>query len=234
MLLLDAEQRAGATRLVRVYYEGTARSSRAFDDGIGTRVIVSTLGPGSLGGDRLQIVGQVGAGAHLIVESQSATKIYGPGTSKCFAHWTVAEGATLELRTEPLLLFGTACYEGRTEIELAPTARISMLECIAQAENAPARARLITTIRRGERLALRDAIALDTERLQCSAVGTFVGFGGELRVADADDNSVRIGTGSTLQGGLFLRAIGRRVWDVRARLASAYSLPQVLPFCDIK
>ncbi len=216
-----------------MHYEGTARSSRAFDDGSGTRVIISTLGPGSLGGDRLRIVGQVGAGAHLIVESQSATKIYGPGTSACFAHWTVAEGATLELRTEPLLLFGTACYEGRTELMLAPTARLSMHECIAQAEDAPAHARLITTIRRGERLALRDAIVLDTETLQSNAVGTFVGFGGEQILAE-DDVSVRVGAGTTLQGGLFLRAIGRRVWDVKARLASAYSVPQVLPFCDIK
>jgi len=208
-----------------VHYEGTARSSRAFDDGHGTRVIISTLGPGSLGGDRLRIVGQVGPGAHLIVESQSATKIYGPGTSECIASWTVAEDATLELRTEPLLLFGAASYEVRTEFVLAPTARVSMLECIAQAEDAPSCARLITTIHRAERLALRDAIALDSGKLASGAVGTLVGFGGELCEPAADNDAVRVGVGSTLHGGVFLRATGRRVWDVKTALASAYSLP---------
>ena len=207
-----------------MHYEGTARSSRAFDDGCGTRIIVSTLGPGSLGGDRLAITGTVGEGAHLIVESQSATKIYGPRTSQCLAHWTVSEGATLELRMEPLLLFGTASYEGRTDVVLASTARLSMLECIAQAEEAPSCARLVTSIRRGGRLALRDAIALDAEHLQGCAVGMLVGFGGEVRAPENDADRVRIGAGTTLGGGTFLRATGRRVWDVKTELAAAYRL----------
>lgn len=206
-------------------YEGTARSSRAFDDGAGTRIVVSTLGPGSLGGDNLRIEGTVGPRAHLIVTGQSATRVYGPGISRYVARWTVAEGATLELRNEPLLLFADAAYDARTEITLAHDARLLNVECVAAAERGPVYAQVVTTIRREGRLALRDAVRLD-EHLLCGAVGTLTGFGGRLR--DFDEPSAGIGT--TRLGGTFVRMQAQSVWAMQQRLLSCY----VLPFCDIK
>jgi urease accessory protein UreH len=192
------------------------------------------VGPGSLSGDVLRIEGSVHRGAHLIVESQSATKVYGPGISRYEARWTVAEGATLELRNEPLLLFGEAAYVANTEIALAPDARLSMRECVARAEDAPSTARIMTIVRVGGRLALRDAMQLNDAALATQAIGTLVGFGGALAEL-RDQTGVRIGIGTTLCDGTFLRVTGRRAWDVRATLESAYAvLPQVLPFCDIK
>ena len=67
--------------------------------------------------------------------------------------------------------------------------------------------------------------AKDRHSHRRGAVGTLVGFGGELCEPAADNDAVRVGVGSTLHGGVFLRATGRRVWDVKTALASAYSLP---------
>lgn len=205
-------------------YEGTARASRAFDDGSGTRVVVSTLGPGSLGGDALRIDGCVRTGAHLIVESQSATKIYGPGISRYQAHWTVAEGGTLELRNEPLLLFGDAAYTSSTEVLLARGSRLCIRECAARAEEASATAEITTIVRIDQRLALRDSMQLDDETLGARAIGTLVGFGGIFRET-MTGTGVRIGIGSTLLGGTFLRISGDRAWDVKAALESVYAIP---------
>lgn len=171
----------------------------------------------------LRIDGCVRAGAHLIVESQSATKIYGPGISRYEARWTIAEGGTLELRNEPLLLFGNAAYVSNTEVLLANGARFCMRECVARAEEASATARITTIIRRDQRLTLRDAMELDDETLGVRAIGTLVGFGGNLRDTTAYPG-VRIGIGTTLEGGTFLRVLGQRAWDVRAALESAYAL----------
>ncbi|HTX02330.1 MAG TPA: urease accessory protein UreD [Candidatus Acidoferrales bacterium] len=186
-------------------------------------MVVSTIGPGSLGGDVLRIDGSVGAEAHLIVESQSATKIYGPGISRYEARWRVAEGGTLELRNEPLLLFGGAAYVSHTEVLLARGARLCMRECVSRAEDASASARITTIVRRDGRLALRDAMQLGDETLGTRSIGTLVGFGGALRDRPVCSD-VRAGVGTTLLDGTFLRVSGRRAWDVRATLESAYSL----------
>jgi hypothetical protein len=109
-----------------------------------------------------------------------------------------------------------------------------MRECVARAEDAPSSARITTIVRIEGRLALRDAMQLDDAALAREAIGTLVGFGGALAEM-RDGPGVRVGIGTTLLDGTFVRVTGRRAWDVRSRLESAYAvLPQVLPFCDIK
>lgn len=202
-------------------YEGTARASRAFADRDGTRVVVSTLGPGSLGGDCVTIEGNVGAGAHLTVTSQSATRVYGPGSSWFRARWTVAAGATLELHPEPVMLFSDADYVARTEIDLVADARLCVLDVAGLGERAPARARIVTIVRRDGRLAVRDAILLDEATLCEGAVGSLIAFGFSVCGAEDQISPLRAGQGSTLHAGRFVRVTGRRAWDVREALSAA-------------
>ncbi len=98
-----------------------------------------------------------------------------------------------------------------------------MRECVARAEDASATARITTIVRRDQRLALRDAMQLDDETLGGRAIGTLVGFGGVLNDRTVDPG-VRVGIGTTLLDGTFLRIIGSRAWDVRTALESAYSI----------
>jgi len=190
-------------------------------NGAAKHVVVSTLGPGSLGGDTVRMFGCVGAGAHLIVSAQSATRVYGPGLSSLVSRWIVADEATLELRLHPLLLFAHGRYEATTEIELASGARLRLIDAAALAEDEDASAKVVTVVRRAGRLGLRDAMLLDARTLARGAVGTLVAYGLPPCEDSQCDDGVRAGDGTTLDGGTFIRVRAPSIWKVTQALEEA-------------
>jgi urease accessory protein UreH len=201
-----------------VRYEGVARCSRTFRRGDAALVMLSNLGPGIVRGDAIEIAGSVGPGAHLIVTEQAATRILGGASpSRVNAAWRVAEGATLELRPEPIVarIGGDATIA--TTVDCAPDATLIVRDLASVA--GATRLRLQTLARIAGRDVFYDSIVLDASAP--AAVGTFAILGAAVDVrafdAIAASNDLRIGVGQ-LGAGLFVRVLGSAVWPVRETL----------------
>jgi len=186
--------------------------------------MLSTLGPGIVRGDSLEISGTVGPGAHLIVTEQTATRVLGGAApSRIDAAWSVASGATLELCPEPIVarLGGDAMIS--TTVDCAPGATI-LLRDLASVGN-DTRLRLRTLVRIAGRDAFYDSIELGVEAP--AAVGTFavIGRSPEIESLDALARSLalRIGVG-VLPAGAFVRVLGPAVWPVREALDRVHAL----------
>ena len=232
-LLLQAHARDGRTVVGRIRTGGLCRASRPFREGAAARVVVSQLGPGLVRGDAFASSGRVEAGAHLIVAGQMATRVLsGPDPVTNTAAWAVAAGATLEILAEPTLVCAGASYESRTELELAPGARAVVVELVRREHGASLK--IATVARRGERLALHDALRFAADDADAGAIGTLAVFGAHAglealdRAADTCAN-VRIGAGALRDGDLLARVVGASVWDVREALAALHAAANLLP-----
>jgi len=223
-LQIAARREAGRTILERVRYEGISRCSRAFPSGDATRIVLSQLGPGVVRGDAVTTHGRLGPGAHLIVTSQTATRLMGgPRSSRARATWTLGEGAVLELIGEPLVANAGARYESTTTIELEARS-LALVSDIVQLP-AGTDVRLTTSIRRSGCELYYDAI--DAAAAAPHVVGSFAFLGLEAtaistiltaldRCAD-DARDVRAGVGQ-LPDGAFCRLTAADAWTARAVL----------------
>jgi urease accessory protein UreH len=199
----------------RVRYDGVARCSRTFRRDGAALVMLSTLGPGIVRGDSLEICGTVGPDAHLIVTEQTATRVLGgAASSRIDAAWTVASGATLEFSPEPIIAQSGGDAMISTTIDCAPDATVVVRD-LASVSNG-ARIRLRTLVRVAGRDALYDSIEIGADAPP--AIGTVVVIGGspdvDLLDALATSTSLRVGVG-VLSAGLFVRVLGPAVWPVR-------------------
>ena len=221
-LQLHAHGRDGRTVVGRIRAEGLCRASRPFREGSATRVVISQLGPGLVRGDAFTSGGRIEAGAHLIVAGQMATRVLsGPDTVTTAAVWDVAAGATLELHAEPTLVCAGAAYASRTELRLEPGACAVAVELVHREYGATLA--IATVVRRGERLALHDALHFGPDDADAGAIGMLAVFGAHAGLAALDmaadrHAAVRIGVGTLRDGDLLARVVGERVWDVRAAL----------------
>ena len=206
------------------------RASRGFPEASAIRVVVATLGPGYVRGDRFAVSGRVGAGAHLIVGAQSASRAL-PGTpgSSAIGEWFVGEAARLELRNEPLVVFEGAVHETRTDVHLERGASVTLTDLVVLAGGASREVSSTTRVVSAAGLVLADRAvfrpALDTYE----AVGTLVtvreGDRGE-RVREVLDHEalalrgggLAIGVGGTPAGASVVRILGRDAWTVRSAL----------------
>ena len=211
--------RGTRTVIERVRYEGVARCSRTFEENGAARVMLSQLGPGVVRGDRIEIVGTVARDAHLIVTEQTATRILGGAApSSLSAHWTVEAGAWLEFRAEPIVSHHGGDHEITTRVACERDATVMLREVVSVTNGARLRMRTLVTI--AGRDCFSDAIELDDT--SPAAVGTFAVLGRSVAPQSFDaiacaSSEARIGIG-TLHKGIFARAIGPRVWVVRAAL----------------
>jgi urease accessory protein UreH len=244
-LEIAARREAGRTILERVRYEGISRCSRAFPSGDATRIVLSQLGPGVVRGDTVETHGRLGPGAHLIVTSQTATRLMGgPRSSHARATWTLAEGSILELMGEPLLANAGARYESSTRIDLG-TRSLALITEIVQVP-AGTDVRLTTSIRRSGLELYYDAI--DAAAAAPNVVGSLalLGLDGAAispilsaldRYAD-NARDVRIGIGE-LPNGVFCRLTATEAWTARSvlrdlRLAGWAAYPHgVRPGTDV-
>jgi urease accessory protein UreH len=172
-------------------------------------------------GDRIEVVGTVREGAHLIVTEQSATRILGGERASAHsASWTVEAGATLELRHEPILALAGSDHRIATHIHAQSTSIVVIREIVNV--SAAGRLRLRTLLSVDGREAYYDGIDLDGATT--GAVGTLVAHGTSRSLADTFDaasreveETCRIGIG-TLRDGTHARCTSSHVWSVRRTL----------------
>ncbi len=227
---------AGRSRLRTIRTEGLSRSSRAFHDTAGgIRVVLSTLGPGVLAGDRFTLEGSVDERASLVAAGQMATPVFaGASPSRTEAEWLIADGAALLVAGEPLLL------EPGSEHTAGATFRISGGGCVIVVDTfglrGSARLAMCTTAAIDGTLVYRDAFDISGDAIgafgtvamitaSADARAAFVARAQPLALAAAD--AVRIGIGETASA-VVVRLTGTRVWDVRAA-ALAIAGPHVIP-----
>jgi urease accessory protein UreH len=223
-LQLAARSEAGRTVLERVKYDGISRCSRAFAVGEAAQIVLSQLGPGVVRGDSVTTYGEVGAGAHLIVTSQTATRLMGGSrAAHAQATWTLGEDAVLELIGEPLVANVGALYAGFTTIELGARA-VALITEIAQVP-AGTDVRLTTSVRRAGLELYYDAI--DAAAAAPHVIGSLALLGLDTaaipRIVTALDRSagdagnVRAGVGE-LPNGVFCRLTALDAWTVGSTL----------------
>jgi len=224
-LTISARRAGSRTVLDRVHYDGLARCSRAFGQGEAALVVLSQLGPGVVRGDELSTTGTVQADAHLIVTSQTATRLLGGARiAQARSSWSLADAAVLEIVGEPLIAGSGAHYDATLTIDLGSGSLVILSEIAHVARDAHIRLR--TVIRHADREIHYDAV--DPSAAAPDAVGTLTiaGLAGSERIAAvvsaldaaADTQStVRIGVGA-LTTGVFVRIAGDAIWPVRAAL----------------
>jgi urease accessory protein UreH len=222
-IALTCDVDAGRTRLRAIRYEGLSRSSRAFAAPAGAiRLVLSTLGPGVLSGDRFTLDGTVGERASLVACGQMATPVFaGTAPSQTDAEWHVAAGATLLVSGEPLLLEADSTHAAGASFVLEGNGTAIVVDTFG--------------LRGSARLSMRTRATLDgclVYRDAYDVAGDLTGAFGTVTLIAADPNaraaflahaqttvettaSVRAGIGET-SASVVVRLSGERVWDVRA------------------
>jgi urease accessory protein len=98
-------------------------------------LVVSILNPtgGLVGGDRLDVEVSLGPGAHACLTTPSATKVYrtAGGAAQQDARLRVGPGATLEWVPDHTIPFAGSAFRQRIEAELAPGARLILVDAFA-------------------------------------------------------------------------------------------------------
>jgi urease accessory protein UreH len=230
-----ASRRGERTVVERACYDGLMRCSRPFAEPDGSaRLVVAQLGPGFVRGDRFTITGELGSGATLHLESQSAARALGEGdASHVETRWQVGEGATLVCTAEPTVAYVGASHRARATVSLARGASLAWLDAIAPYGRFE---RIETSLRVffGNTVALHDALRLTRERLGTGVVsGCYIRAGMSATrsadlVAAADAAGARLaahedlalGIGSPAAGGVIVRARGARIREIRSALVA--------------
>ncbi|WP_051420958.1 urease accessory protein UreD [Paenarthrobacter nicotinovorans] len=133
-LELGVGVRGGRSVALRQFHEGALRVLRPhYLDGSG-QVCYVMVNPGGayLGADLFVVDVEVGAGAELLLTTQSATKVY--RTPGSFAEQRMSirlgEGSRLELMPDQLIAYREASYRQNSHISLHPTSSLVMAEVI--------------------------------------------------------------------------------------------------------
>jgi urease accessory protein UreH len=221
---LTCDAAAGRTRLRSIRCEGLSRSSRAFAAPSGAiRLVLSTLGPGVLGGDRFTLDGTVAECASLVACGQMATPVFaGTSPSQTDAGWNVAQGATLLVAGETLLLEPESSHAAGATFALEGSGSALVVDTFGLRGSARLSMRTRATL--DGRLVYRDAYDIAGNLAGAFGTVTLVAAGDAARaallaralaVANAAGAAVRIGVGEPATAAV-VRLHGARVWDVRA------------------
>ena len=220
---LTCDARAGRSRLRTIRCDGLSRSSRAFAAKDGAiRVQLSTLGPGVLGGDRFTLDGTVSEHASLIAAGQMATPVFaGALPSQTDAVWSVADGATLFIAGEPLLLEPGSEHVAGATFSIAGTGCAMVVDTFGLRGSVRLAMRTHASI--DGMLVYRDAFGLAGDTAGACGTVAFITADAALRatfteramrVAAQAGDPVRAGVGETAAA-VVVRLTGARVWDVR-------------------
>ncbi|PVB62041.1 urease accessory protein UreD [Labrenzia sp. 011] len=165
------------TRLTDLYQSGAAkvRLPKVYDLKT-TAVLINTAG-GLTGGDRLSYEIDVAKGAHAIVTSQTAERAYQSisGAAEVSGRFSVAEDAVLEWLPQETILFNRSGLSRTMRADLAPGARLLMLESVVLGRKAMGEQvdsvffRDSWRIRRDGRLVFADDVRLDGNAAQVLA-----------------------------------------------------------------
>lgn len=122
----------GATRLARLYQQGSAKCLMPRGQPGCEAVFLNTAG-GITGGDRLDYAAEAGPGARLTVTTQAAERVYKaqPGeVGRVTTRLVLGAGASLDWLPQATILFDRSALERRFEVEMAADARLLMAESL--------------------------------------------------------------------------------------------------------
>lgn len=222
-IALTCDADAGRSRLRVIRCEGLSRSSRAFSAPAGAiRLVLSTLGPGVLSGDRFTLEGTVAERASLVACGQMATPVFaGTAPSQTDAEWHVADGATLVVAGEPLLLEADSTHAAGASFVIEGSGTAIVVDTFGL--RGPVHLSMRTRATLDGRLVYRDAYDISGD--PAGAFGTVTLIAGDPATRAAflthaqgvveAAAGVRSGTGETAAS-VVVRLHGKRVWDVRA------------------
>jgi len=120
-------RRGARTILAHAYAEPPFRVGPCLDAGGAAHVILVSSGPGIFAGDSMQVSVEVGAGARVLLTSQSALQVHpSPADAPAAVHhrYTLAEGAELLCHWDPVIPFEGARLAQRVDITMPDTARL--------------------------------------------------------------------------------------------------------------
>lgn len=127
---IGVRAQTGTTRLAHLYQQGSARCLMPQGEAAPTAVLINTAG-GITGGDRFAWQAEAGAGAHLVLATQTAERAYRaqPGeTGRVETALTLGPGARLEWLAQETILFDGASLARRLTVEMAADARLLIVE----------------------------------------------------------------------------------------------------------
>lgn len=126
-LELVFERRGARTAIAHAYAEPPFRIGRSFDIDGAAYVILVCSGPGIFAGDALQLSIQVGAGARVVLTSQSALQVHpSPATMPAIIrhHYIVADEGELYAHWDPVIPFAAARLDQRFDLQIGGSSRL--------------------------------------------------------------------------------------------------------------
>lgn len=103
-----------------------------------------------LGGDELELVVEVGAGAHLVLRGVAATLAlpgHRPGGSRATVRIDIADGGSVQYLPEPTVVTARACHEAQFSAHLAGGARLRTREVLVLGRFDERPGDLVSTVR---------------------------------------------------------------------------------------
>ena len=121
------EARGGRTMVAHSYAEPPFRIGRSFDaDGAAYMILVCS-GPGIFAGDALTLSIRVGAGARVMLTSQSALQVHpasSPAPASVRHEYVVEEEGELHAQWDPVIPFADARIDQRFDLQIADSSRL--------------------------------------------------------------------------------------------------------------
>ena len=128
---VSTKLRDGRTVLDKLHQQGSTKLLFPRGHGSAMNAVMLNTGGGITGGDRFRLSADVGVGCHLVLTTQAAERAYRaqPGeVGRVETVLSVAEGARLDWLPQETLLFDGSALNRRLKIELAPDARMLLVE----------------------------------------------------------------------------------------------------------
>jgi len=168
---LVCERRGGRSVVARAHNAGLARTSRLPHTMDGAaHVMLATLGPGVLRGDRFVTTGRLGPDAALVVRAQMATPLFPGAAARLEARWEVATGAMLCVLGAPLVPLPGCNVEATLTLDVAGSGLAIAAETLVVGQGATLRGRTLGSI--DGTVVLRDVVELRPTATQADAIGT--------------------------------------------------------------
>jgi urease accessory protein len=119
-VMLSAERRDGASRLVELRQEGSLKALFPRPAGDGLEAVLLNTAGGLTGGDRMRVEARAGEGARLSLSTQAAERAYraAEGVARMDLRLSVAPGARLLWLPQETILFDGACLERHLSVAL--------------------------------------------------------------------------------------------------------------------
>ncbi|MCA0922096.1 urease accessory protein UreD [Pseudooceanicola nanhaiensis] len=242
-LVLSVKQARGRSRISDLRVGGSLKALFPQTRETALQAVFLNTAGGITGGDRFTLNARAEAGAHLVMTSQAAERIYRaqPGeTGRMMTRLDVAGGARLDWLPQETIVFDQARLQRRIDVSLAPDARFLAVEPLLLGRLAMGE-RVKTAhledqwrIRRGDRLIfadnlrlsgpIEDILARPGVAPGCRAIATliFAAPDADLKLAPLRAALGQAGAASLVRPGLlFARAIAPDGFDLRRNLIPA-------------